>query len=67
MSNPPWLRWKKSSRSGGSGGNCVEVAFSGDAVVIRDSKCPAGPVLLTGHAGWQGLIDAVKAGRFSSG
>jgi hypothetical protein len=29
--------WRKSSYSGGNGGECVEVA-SADAVVVRDSK-----------------------------
>lgn len=33
--------WRKSTRSS-SGGECVEVAFSG---AVRDSKDPAGPVL----------------------
>ena len=30
--------WRKSSRSGGNGGNCVEVGFGFDAVGIRDTK-----------------------------
>jgi hypothetical protein len=37
--------WRKSSRSGGEGGNCVEVARLVPGVGVRDSKDPAGAVL----------------------
>ena len=36
--------WKKSVRSGGNSDNCVEVAFVGNAIAVRDSKNPTGPV-----------------------
>jgi hypothetical protein len=32
--------WRKSSRSSGQGGNCVEVAFVSNVTAIRDSKNP---------------------------
>ncbi|PRY43927.1 DUF397 domain-containing protein [Umezawaea tangerina] len=33
------MEWRKSSYSGGGNeGNCVEVAFTGPAVAVRDSK-----------------------------
>ncbi|MFE1821640.1 DUF397 domain-containing protein [Streptomyces anulatus] len=32
------LAWFKSSYSGSSGDNCVEVALSPEAILIRDSK-----------------------------
>lgn len=38
--------WRKASRSGENGGNCVEVAGLTGAVAVRDSKDPEGPVLL---------------------
>lgn len=39
--------WRKSSRSGDSGGQCVEVAANLPGVVaVRDSKDPSGPKLL---------------------
>lgn len=40
------ITWRKSSLSGGSDPNCVEVAHLPDAIAFRDSKNPDGPVLL---------------------
>ena len=46
--------WRKASRSGENGGNCVELAdvagAAGAVVAVRDSKDPAGPVLLLTRA-----------------
>lgn len=41
------LVWRKGSRSGATGtnDNCVEVAFTGVAIAVRDSKSPAGGTL----------------------
>lgn len=52
MINPPTLRWRKSSHSGDTGGECVEIAaLPTGALAIRDSKNPHGPHLtLTRHA-----------------
>ncbi|MER6318676.1 DUF397 domain-containing protein [Streptomyces sp. NPDC001581] len=36
--------WRKSSYSGGTGGDCVEVAAQPCQVAVRDSKNPGGPV-----------------------
>ncbi|MEU7482759.1 DUF397 domain-containing protein [Streptomyces sp. NPDC042319] len=38
-------RWRKSSYSGDTGGECVEIAELPARVAIRDSKDPDGPVL----------------------
>lgn len=38
------LTWRKSSRSATQVA-CVEVAFTGNAVAVRDSKDPDGPAL----------------------
>ncbi|MGC0379059.1 DUF397 domain-containing protein [Streptomyces sp. SAI-229] len=47
------LAWFKSSYSGTSGGDCVEVAAGSDAVYVRDSKAVGdGPVLRVGQAEW---------------
>ncbi|WP_440064927.1 DUF397 domain-containing protein [Streptosporangium sp. OZ121] len=57
--------WKKSSLSGGSGGNCVEVAGNlPGAVAVRDSKNPAGPVLAFTPGEWRAFLTTVKSGRF---
>ena len=56
----PIIHWRKSSYSGGEGGNCVELRSTLDAV--RDSKQPNGAVLLV--PGLPTLIEVVKAGRF---
>ncbi|MEV4844086.1 DUF397 domain-containing protein [Micromonospora matsumotoense] len=50
-------RWRKSTRSNGQGGNCVEVAdnLSG-VVVVRDSKDPGGPVLAFAPDAWQEFV-----------
>jgi hypothetical protein len=46
--------WRKSTRSGGTGGNCVEVATNLPGVVtIRDSKNPDGPRLVFTRAEWR--------------
>jgi len=52
--------WKKSSYSGNSG-NCVEVADLGQAVAIRDSKEPEGPVLVVTPSKWQRFVLHLKA------
>ncbi|GGK90650.1 hypothetical protein Sme01_53120 [Sphaerisporangium melleum] len=55
--------WKKSSRSGNSGGNCVEVAGDLPGVVgVRDSKNAAGPVLVLRSDVWSAFLGAVKSG-----
>ena len=57
-------QWRKSSRSGDNGGNCVEVARNLPGIVaVRDSKNLNGPVLTLGPAGWQDFIADVKAGQ----
>ena len=57
--------WRKSSLSGGNGGQCVEVATNlPDAIAIRDSKNPNGPRLLLTHPQWHTFIDGIKTGEF---
>jgi hypothetical protein len=49
--------WRKSSRSGDNGGNCVEVARNLPGVVaVRDSKNPGGPVLVVSRDEWARFI-----------
>lgn len=47
------------------GAGCVEVAKV-DLVAVRDSKDPAGPVLLFTRAEWIDFVAGVKAGEFDS-
>jgi len=51
-------RWRKSRRSN-SGGNCVEVADTLDA--LRDSKNPSGGVLTIDRRTFVRFLEAVKA------
>ncbi|KAA2255241.1 DUF397 domain-containing protein [Solihabitans fulvus] len=55
-------RWRKSSRSGGNGSDssCVEVAFSCRTTAIRDSKNPAGPVLLIPATNFTAFLNTTK-------
>ncbi|MFF1357386.1 DUF397 domain-containing protein [Streptomyces sp. NPDC058297] len=50
------LAWFKSSYSGAEGGDCVEVAVSPAAVLIRDSKQTSGLVLGVGAEAWAGFV-----------
>lgn len=54
--------WRKSSRStqDGSNGACVEVAFDGPAVALRDSKSPAGGILVLPESGWEHFLCVSK-------
>jgi hypothetical protein len=54
--------WRKSSRSGSNGGNCVEVARNLPGVIaVRDSKDLDGPVLIIGREGWVRFITRLRA------
>jgi hypothetical protein len=57
--------WHKSSRSGGNGGDCVEVAINlPELVAVRDSKSRHDAALVFGRDGWRAFIDGVRAGKF---
>ncbi|MEO3857837.1 DUF397 domain-containing protein [Acrocarpospora sp. B8E8] len=57
--------WKKSSRSGNNGGNCVEVANNLPGLVaVRDSKNPDGPTLIFTPAEWRAFVGGVNLGEF---
>ena len=64
MTTRQFRSWRKSSRSDGSD-NCVEVAQADDnAVGVRDSKNPTGPVLEFDPTSWRDFISALCAGGF---
>jgi hypothetical protein len=53
--------WRKSSRSGSNGGNCVEVARNlTGAIAVRDSKNP-GPVLIISPNDWARFVARLRA------
>jgi hypothetical protein len=51
--------WRKSSYSGGSTGNCVEVAANG-AVFVRDTTDRAGLALSVSPAAWTAFLATVR-------
>jgi len=51
---------RKSSYSGGQGGNCVEVGAS-DAVLVRDTQHRGGPVLRFAPDAWRRFVGELKA------
>jgi len=56
------VTWRKSSYSGNSGGNCVEVGSAARLIAVRDSKDPEGPRLTFGHEAWEAFAANLKAG-----
>lgn len=54
--------WHKSSYSGGSGGDCLEVASGHPTLIpVRDSKNPLGPKLTFRSETWFAFVEGVKA------
>ncbi|RKS78898.1 uncharacterized protein DUF397 [Actinomadura pelletieri DSM 43383] len=54
--------WRKSSYSGSTGGDCVEVAADHGAKAVRDSKNPEGDVLNLRRDAWAALVTEIKQG-----
>ncbi|MET8437461.1 DUF397 domain-containing protein [Streptomyces sp900116325] len=48
--------WFKSSYSGAEGGQCLEVASTREAVLVRDSKQADGSLLAVGIEAWAGFV-----------
>ena len=58
--------WIKSSYSGPTGGNCVEVTFLADGdVAVRNSRHPDGPALVFTTAEWEAFLGGARAGEFA--
>ncbi|HEY1644641.1 MAG TPA: DUF397 domain-containing protein [Streptosporangiaceae bacterium] len=57
--------WRKSIRSGPTGGNCVEVAFlPAGEVALRNSRHPDGPALVFTRAEWDAFLGGACDGEF---
>lgn len=60
LPNPAEVRWRKASHSDHHGGACVEVASVPQAVGVRDSKDPDGPILVFAAPEWHAFTSRVK-------
>ncbi|MEU6847705.1 DUF397 domain-containing protein [Streptomyces sp. NPDC046716] len=53
--------WHKSTYSGGSGGDCLEVSQDYPGLIpVRDSKNPEGPKLVLRAAAWTAFVDDLR-------
>jgi hypothetical protein len=57
-------QWRKTTHAGPDGDNCVEVAFVGEAIAVRDAKDPDGPALIFTAAEWDAFVGGAKDGEF---
>jgi Domain of unknown function (DUF397) len=62
--NSDHTRWRKSSYSGGQGGNCIEVASHYGAILVRDTKHRS-QLQAFSAAGWRAFVASVRAGTFN--
>ncbi|QWB25452.1 MULTISPECIES: DUF397 domain-containing protein [Streptomyces] len=58
--------WFKSSYSGGSQADCLEVAHGHPDIPVRDSKSTPGPTLTFSATGWTAFVTAIKDGHFTA-
>jgi hypothetical protein len=56
------VTWRKSSYSGGNGGNCIEVGAPAATgrVLVRDTKDRRGPVLVFSQLAWRTFAERAK-------
>ncbi|MFI9766985.1 DUF397 domain-containing protein [Streptomyces sp. NPDC052415] len=57
-------QWRKSTYSGGTGGECLEVADLTPRIAIRDSKNPAHGTLTVTPESFARFVAATTAGAF---
>jgi Domain of unknown function (DUF397) len=55
--------WRK-SRYSSPQGNCVEIAAVSHGIAVRDSRDPAGPILIFTRAAWQTFTHRARQGAF---
>ncbi len=61
-----FARWRKSSRSGSPGDNCVEVAETTGVIGVRDSKDVDDVVLVVSSSAWHSFIRTVTTGELGA-
>jgi len=59
-------RWRKSSYSGGQGGNCVEVRDGRNVIAVRDTTDRQGPILTVSPSAWQTFTERLRNASLSS-
>jgi len=55
--------WRRSTVSGS--GNCVEVAFADQSVLVRNSRDPLGSVLSFSRQEWMAFLEGASKGEFT--
>jgi hypothetical protein len=62
-SEQAYIIWRKSTAS--VSGNCVEVAFADESVLVRNSRDPLGSVLCFSPQEWAAFLQGVSNGEFT--
>ncbi len=57
---PRFPDWRKSSYSGGQGGECIEINETAELISVRDSKDKTGPTLAFTPQQWAAFIDFAR-------
>ena len=57
------IAWRRSTASGE--GNCVEIAFAEESVLVRNSRDPFGPVLSFSPEEWVAFLAGANKGEFT--
>jgi hypothetical protein len=60
MNTAAWIK----AQASGLSGECVEMRRTGEAIEVRDSKDPGGPVLRFAPGEWAAWLDGAKTGKF---
>lgn len=64
-STPATVSWQKSTASGGSSSECVQVTRAGAHLWIRDSKDPHGPILELSSQAWTAFLGGLRRDEFT--
>jgi hypothetical protein len=62
MEGPNAVTWRKSSFSGGNGGQCVEAGSIAGAVLVRDTTNRDGGMLAFSAQAWKAFAATIKSG-----